>query len=254
MTIEEPDNKIDFSTCVRAHQALDWLTPILGGRTIAKAEIADLMRDGSLSVVARRTWDTRRINPIAAWAEVPDEDDEFTELERDTDIGLYVWRRSRQWQLDQMDWRWPSGRFSVVHSLKPCLRILVDDVHFCRGQIKELGESRTAKANRPAEPVPFARDSAPSEPGPDDISEIASKPSSGKGRHARAKAWAAVFTELSKLRDAGKIAEYNGIQKLAFHCSGISNQSGDGGLNQGTLEPLIRALIKSGFLPKLGTK
>lgn len=205
MTIEEPDSKIDFSTRVRAHQALEWLTPMLGGRTIAKAEIADLMRDCSLSVVARRTWDTRRINPIAAWAEVPDEGDEFTALEVDTDLGLYVWRRSRQWQLDQMYLRWPSGRFSVVHSLKPCLRILIDDVHFCREQIKELGESRTEKANRTSKPVPFARDSAPLElPGTDDMSETASKPRSGKGRHARANACAAVCTELWKLREQAR--------------------------------------------------
>lgn len=254
----EPSREIDFSALVRADQALGWLAPILGGRTIAKAEIADLMRDGSIEVFARRAWDSKAINPVTAWVAEPDEDDEFTDLELDINVNASVWRRSRRWMLDQVDWRWPSGRFTVVHRLRPFRRILIEDVHFDPNDIKRVGELHAGKAGLALEQIPLASEGEISRPpeADDTIFEAKGKDTKKRGRRTRGRAWATVCNELWRLRESGELANgrFNGVQKLAYHCSGVSKQSGDEGLGQGTIEPLITALIGSGFIPKQGTK
>lgn len=81
--------------------------------------------------------------------------------------------------------------------------------------------------------------------------EGASKDAKGRGRHVRGEAWAIVCEELLSLKAAGNISlsEEKGAQhfadKLAKKTAVLPYA-----LKQGTIEPLISALVKSGFIAK----
>lgn len=252
MTATDESEPVDFSLLVSAEQALDWLTPVLGGRMQSKAEIADLMRDGLLSVFARRAWDSRTRSAIAAWKQSPDEDDDFTALETDLIVQPWVWRGSSYWQDDQVDWRWPSGRFTVLHQGKPWRRILVEHVHFDPAEIKQLAVQRSADTKVLARPFQTKRaDQLDFENADDSTLEGKGKTPSGRGRHARGRAWAAVCMEIFRLKQEGRLSKrsINGVQNFAHELSKVSATSGEV-LQQGTLEPLVTKLIKAGFIPE----
>lgn len=252
MMAENESDAVDFSVLVSAAQALDWLTPVLGGRTQSKADIADLMRDSLLSVYARRAWDSRVRSALAAWKQAPDEDDDFTALETELIVQPWVWQRSSYWQDDQMDWRWPSGRFTVVHQGKPWRRILIEHVHFDPVEIHRLAVQRGADSNVLARPFQMkSADQVDLGNADDPAFEGKGKTPSGRGRHARGRAWAAVCMEIFRLKQEGRLSKrsINGVQNFAHELSKVSATSGEV-LQQGTLEPLVTALIKAGFIPK----
>ena len=136
---DELDDALDFNNLIAAIDALSLLEPHMGGSFAAKTEIADRMRDGRLSVYARRAWDSQKLDVRAAWKEMPDEADPERDFLSDFEVGSHVFQRSRSWTLDQASWRWPSGRFStLIRRQQPALRYMLEDVHFDPDEIDAL--------------------------------------------------------------------------------------------------------------------
>lgn len=253
MSVEETSEVIDFSSLMRADQALAWLTPLVGSRTAAKAEIADLMRDGLIEVFARRAWDTTVRNTITAWQTPPDEDDEFTALQFDINVAPRVWRGSADWLGDQGDWRWPSGRFTVAHQSKPWRRIMIEHVHFDPAEIKRFADSHVIRGNLLSRPLPLARNVEPPQSSkPDDtMFEGKNKEGTTRGRHTRGKAWARAFEELIRLRDAGQLSKthFKGRKHLIWHFTNLSKDPAYK-LGEDAITPMIAELVRTGTIAK----
>ena len=100
---------------IDAKTTLEMVEKVLNGRGDAKRAIAECLRDGDIRSTASEWWlsNARRVQD--AW----NSDATKLELDLDVEIPMQVYRSSKQWGVDQEEWRWPVNNFSIVSKISP---------------------------------------------------------------------------------------------------------------------------------------
>ena len=191
---------------VTAKAALQKLAVAYGSRVAAKAELADLLRDGLITARASSSWQSNEELLSKAWrlpnpviAELPN-------------IEASTWRQSKWWLEDQSQWRWTNGDFFVTRQKAPFRRTMLKRVQFLLSDIEELASS-----------------------GP----ELPAKGPGGAPK--RRDAWDLMWMELVGIARAGRLTKSQlRTQKELREELLPFVDIGDGGLGDEAIKPVIR--------------
>jgi len=132
---------------ISASDALDMVETRLGGRSLAKDTLAEMLRDGKIRARAAETWGSDINDMHAIWeSEDPDMVAHDSEEEIQSDF-----RQSVQWADDVDSWIWPDSFFMITVSRRPTGCTYYRSVRFYLPDLLVLGgldkASQTAKNN-----------------------------------------------------------------------------------------------------------
>lgn len=122
---------------ISAGDALDLVEARLGGRSLAKETLAEMLRDGKLRARAAEAWGSNTSDILAIWEGDPQnavEHDPEEEIQND-------FQQSVRWADDIDSWRWPDSFFMVTVSQRPKECLYYRDVTFLRSDLLNLGAS-----------------------------------------------------------------------------------------------------------------
>jgi hypothetical protein len=108
----------DNSEWIDAEAAMKMVEKILNGRGEAKRAIAECLRDGDIRSKASQFWVSKDRRVEDAWRKDAHKFDQGFDVE----IKTRIFRASKQWGLDQEDWRWPANNFSIAHRKSPSIQ------------------------------------------------------------------------------------------------------------------------------------
>lgn len=192
---------------VSAKKALQLLTGTYNGRVAAKAELADLLRDGLVRARATRAWQSSEENISRAWKRPPE-----TPVEENVELAPAVWRRSKWWTEDQGQWRWTNGDFIITRSKEPFKRIMLKRVQFYASDLAKLQNV--------------------------DAGEFAKGPG---GARKRREAWDVMWMELVGIAQAGRLKKSQLESQKNLRAELLPHlDSKEGGLGEDSITPVIR--------------
>jgi hypothetical protein len=125
---------------IPASEALELLYRDNGGWLGNKFLLAERLKDGKLQARAARLWTSDAPSINSAWKSRAD-----AEAEENVQVETSVWRGSRYWLEDVIDWRWPDNRFLITRTKKPAERTFVEGVEFDSAQVAELLPAKSRK-------------------------------------------------------------------------------------------------------------
>ncbi|MBU1253813.1 MAG: hypothetical protein KKE69_05375, partial [Alphaproteobacteria bacterium] len=134
-----------------------WYTPqealgLLEPRYLAatKELIADKLKDGLIVAHAAQVWDSFDGSLDDAWRNREEaQADEDADLRCDVIVETWIWRRSRHWQSDLANWRWPERRFVITCRMRGSPeRTFLEDVAFRKNDIDRLTQPPSKRGGR----------------------------------------------------------------------------------------------------------
>lgn len=214
---EMPVSSTDKIVWISAREALNAVEARFGGSYMAKAELADRLRDGRLTTMAEKKWSSRGELAGTALGDVPDAEDENVDVDIDYEIRPSLWRWSECWTKDQQDWRWHSGSFVLTYDEEELDCILLAGVQFDKAQIDAL-----ARGDLNNDGVPDFDDPAPAV---------------RRGRRPEIKARVRVFQKILDLEFKKELVNFKTQEALIAELEDAGL-----GLRSRALQPLISEL------------
>jgi hypothetical protein len=119
---------------IKANTAAQRLGEKMHSPLAAKDTLADYLRDGLLQAQAKSITVSENESLSLAWKNHPKLDDKDMYMT----VSANEWRKSKRWNGDRADWRWPGSNFSVTARRKPLLRYLYFRVEFALPDLARL--------------------------------------------------------------------------------------------------------------------
>lgn len=136
---------------MKAKDALNHLSPIVGGPAAAKDLIIDQLYQGKLRAFASRQWRASGRDLPALWKAEPPAD-----AVRKGQIDRTLFRPCAALEEDRKTWNWVSGRFSVTSRKRPNTRHMMRPVRFAQEDIEAIAKTYGAKSGRGGRPTETA--------------------------------------------------------------------------------------------------
>jgi hypothetical protein len=164
----------------KAKDALNLLSPLVGGPAAAKDLIIEQVYQGGVRAFASRQWEGRGFDVAQIWKDGPP-----PEAVKKASIPRKLFRPTKTLVEDTKDWSWTNARFFITISRRPARRHMMQAVRFASDDIRTLAKAYGGKVGK-------------------------------GGRPPKMDAWTQVWIELVRIAAAGELTKERQGNREAF--------------------------------------